>query len=246
MENNPKIITKKASRVRFTISNVLGGIGWQELFIIFVAVVLITSSLTLLSKISLLAGIITTVMVAMLTTFFISPNKNGDKLYYVVFIAIVFLFKSKKHNIENNNKVQIIKNRVAFHNGKQVRIYKINAVDLTFSTQEERNVPLYDFSNYMWTLNFDFEIIKIDSNLNFDKNKNYLTRVLKQNSLKNSQKQQLKNFLSMSEYLEKQNLKLEQNYYLIVFTNNNDKKIELSLLSYNQHLSLTLPTSEEI
>ncbi|WP_210369922.1 hypothetical protein, partial [Borreliella garinii] len=86
-------------------------------------------------------------------------------------------------------------------------------------------------------LNFDFEIIKIDSKLNFDKNKNYLTQTLKQDSLKNSQTQQLNNFLSMSEYLENQDLKLEQNYYLIVFTNNNDKKLELSLLSYNQHLS---------
>ncbi|WP_210376963.1 hypothetical protein, partial [Borreliella valaisiana] len=95
-------------------------------------------------------------------------------------------------------------------------------------------------------LNFDFEIIKIDSKLNFDKNKNYLTQTLKQDSLKNSQTQQLNNFLSMSEYLENQDLKLEQNYYLIVFTNNNDKKLELSLLSYNQHLSLTLPTREEI
>uniref|UniRef100_UPI001AEE4AB3 hypothetical protein n=1 Tax=Borreliella garinii TaxID=29519 RepID=UPI001AEE4AB3 len=83
-------------------------------------------------------------------------------------------------------------------------------------------------------LNFDFEIIKIDSKLNFDKNKNYLTQTLKQDSLKNSQTQQLNNFLSMSEYLENQDLKLEQNYYLIVFTNNNDKKLELSLLSYNQ------------
>ncbi|WP_210372096.1 hypothetical protein, partial [Borreliella garinii] len=81
---------------------------------------------------------------------------------------------------------------------------------------------------------------------NFDKNKNYLTQTLKQDSLKNSQTQQLNNFLSMSEYLENQDLKLEQNYYLIVFTNNNDKKLELSLLSYNQHLSLTLPTREEI
>ncbi|WP_210377075.1 hypothetical protein, partial [Borreliella garinii] len=88
--------------------------------------------------------------------------------------------------------------------------------------------------------------IKIDSKLNFDKNKNYLTQTLKQDSLKNSQTQQLNNFLSMSEYLENQDLKLEQNYYLIVFTNNNDKKLELSLLSYNQHLSLTLPTREEI
>ncbi|WP_210372241.1 hypothetical protein, partial [Borreliella garinii] len=86
----------------------------------------------------------------------------------------------------------------------------------------------------MRALNFDFEIIKIDSKLNFDKNKNYLTQTLKQDSLKNSQTQQLNNFLSMSEYLENQDLKLEQNYYLIVFTNNNDKKLELSLLSYNQ------------
>nr|WP_168175914.1 hypothetical protein [Spiroplasma melliferum] len=46
--------------------------------------------------------------------------------------------------------------------------------------------------------------------------------------------------------MEKPRFKLEQNYYLIVFTNNNDKKLELSLLSYNQHLSLTLPTSKEI
>ncbi|KDN02060.1 hypothetical protein BK60_14030 [Neisseria gonorrhoeae] len=98
----------------------------------------------------------------------------------------------------------------------------------------------------MRALNFDFEIIKIDSKLNFDKNKNYLAQTLKQDSLKNSQKHQLNNFLSMSEYLENQDLKLEQNYYLIVFTNNNDKKLELSLLSYNQHLSLTLPTSKEI
>ncbi|WP_375315664.1 hypothetical protein [Spiroplasma endosymbiont of Tipula paludosa] len=246
MENNPKIITKKASRVRFTVSNILGGIGLPELFIIFVAVVLITLSLTLLAKISLFAGIITTLMVAILTIFFISPNKNGDKLYYVLFIAVGFLFKSKKHNIENNNKVQIIKNRVVFYNGKQVLIYKINAVDLTLSTQEERNAPIYDFSNYMRALNFDLEIIKIDSNLNFEKNKHYLTRTLKQDNLKNSQKQQLNNFLSMSEYLENQDLKLEQNYYLIVFINNNDKKIELSLLSYNQNLSFTLPTSKEI
>ncbi|WP_053391589.1 VirB4 family type IV secretion system protein [Spiroplasma kunkelii] len=114
------------------------------------------------------------------------------------------------------------------------------------STQEERNTPIYDFSNYLRALNFDFEIIKIDSKLNFDKNKNYLTQTLKQDSLKNSQTQQLNNFLSMSKYLENQDLKLEQNYYLIVFKNNNDKKLELSLLSYNQHLSLTLPTSEEI
>ncbi|WP_210361313.1 hypothetical protein, partial [Borreliella garinii] len=73
-----------------------------------------------------------------------------------------------------------------------------------------------DFSNYLRALNFDFEIIKIDSKLNFDKNKNYLTQTLKQDSLKNSQTQQLNNFLSMSEYLENQDLKLEQNYYLIV------------------------------
>ncbi|WP_210379197.1 hypothetical protein, partial [Borreliella garinii] len=69
---------------------------------------------------------------------------------------------------------------------------------------------IYDFSNYLRALNFDFEIIKIDSKLNFDKNKNYLTQTLKQDSLKNSQTQQLNNFLSMSEYLENQDLKLEQ------------------------------------
>nr|WP_137165000.1 hypothetical protein [Spiroplasma melliferum] len=52
------------------------------------------------------------------------------------------------------------------------------------STQEERNTPIYDFSNYLRALNFDFEIIKIDSKLNFDKNKNYLAQTLKQDSLK--------------------------------------------------------------
>ncbi|QCO23222.1 hypothetical protein SRED_003084 (plasmid) [Spiroplasma melliferum] len=245
MENNTKIITKKASKVRFTVSNVLGGIGWPELFIIFVGVVLITLSLTLLAKLSLIAGIISAIVFAVLNIFFITPNKNGDKLYYVIFIALGFLFKPKKHNIENDSEIQIINNRVVFDN-KQILIYKINAVDLTLSTQEERNTPIYDFSNYLRALNFDFEIIKIDSKLNFDKNKNYLAQTLKQDSLKNSQKHQLNNFLSMSEYLENQDLKLEQNYYLIVFTNNNDKKLELSLLSYNQHLSLTLPTSKEI
>lgn len=97
MENNPKIITKKASRVRFTVSNALGGIGWAELFIIFVAVVLITLSLTLLAKLSLLAGVITAVIVAILTIWLIAPNKNGEKLYYVIFIALGFLFKPKKN-----------------------------------------------------------------------------------------------------------------------------------------------------
>ncbi|AXF97292.1 hypothetical protein [Spiroplasma phoeniceum] len=58
MENNPKIITKKASKVRFTVSNALGGIGWPELFIVFAAVVLITLSLTFLAKLSLLAGLL--------------------------------------------------------------------------------------------------------------------------------------------------------------------------------------------
>ncbi|WP_101519382.1 Mbov_0397 family ICE element conjugal transfer ATPase [Spiroplasma melliferum] len=245
MVNNTKIITKKASKVRFTVSNVLGGVGWPELFIIFASVVLITLSLTLLAKLSLIAGIISAIVFAVLNIFFITPNKNGDKLYYVIFIALGFLFKPKKHNIENDSEIQIINNRVVFDN-KQILIYKINAVDLTLSTQEERNTPIYDFSNYLRALNFDFEIIKIDSKLNFDKNKNYLAQTLKQDSLKNSQKHQLNNFLSMSEYLENQDLKLEQNYYLIVFTNNNNKKLELSLLSYNQHLSLTLPTSKEI
>ncbi|WP_053391588.1 hypothetical protein [Spiroplasma kunkelii] len=112
MENNSKIITKKASRVRFTVSNALGGIGWPELFIIFVAVVLITCSLTLLAKLSLLAGVITTVIVAIFTIFLISPNKNGEKLYYMIFIAFGFLFKRKKHNIENTSNIQIINNRV--------------------------------------------------------------------------------------------------------------------------------------
>lgn len=246
MENNTKIITKKASKVRFTVSNALGSIGWPELFVIFAAVVLITLSLTLLAKLSLLAGVITTVIVAILTIFLIAPNKNGEKLYYVIFVAIVFLFKNKNHKIENANTFADINKNSIFFNKKQALIYKINAVDLTLSTQEERNTPIYDFSNYLRGLNFDFEIIKIDSKLNFDKNKNYLTQTLKQDSLKNSQKHQLNNFLSMSEYLENQDLKLEQNYYLIVFTNNDNKKLELSLLSYNQHLSLTLPKSEEI
>nr|WP_137164999.1 hypothetical protein [Spiroplasma melliferum] len=73
----------------------LGGIGWPELFIIFVGVVLITLSLTLLAKLSLIAGIISAIVFAVLNIFFITPNKTVINYIMLFLLPLVFYLNQK-------------------------------------------------------------------------------------------------------------------------------------------------------
>lgn len=90
------------------------------------------------------------------------PTKNSTKLYSGILIAFKYIFVKKQNNdVLKISKIKKIENNVITFSNKVAVVYRIEAVDIYLTNQQERNIPIYKLSNIFKTIDIDFEICKI-------------------------------------------------------------------------------------
>lgn len=97
-DNKARIITKRASKIRFTISNALGGIGKVEIGIIVIDFLITALIFSFLFKYQIIASVLITIFMWLTSLILMFPTKNGNKVYSVIWTAFKYIFVKKQNN----------------------------------------------------------------------------------------------------------------------------------------------------
>jgi len=95
-ENKARIITKRASKIRFTISNALGGLGKVEIAIIVIDFLITALIFSFLFKYQIIASVLITIFMWLISLILMFPTKNGTKLYNVIWTAFKYILLKNK------------------------------------------------------------------------------------------------------------------------------------------------------
>lgn len=219
-ENKARIITKRASKIRFTISNALGGIGKVEIGIIVIDFLLTALIFSFLFKYQLIASVIVTIFIWLTSLILMFPTKNGTKLYSVLWTAFKYIF-IKKHNndVLKISKIKKIEDNIINFENKITIVYRIEASDISLANQQERDIPIYKLASIFKTIDIDYEICKIQIPYEFNEQIQNIDIILKNEKIKNK-KEQLENLKNWFLNLQYNNQKLKITYFLIINGNN--------------------------
>ncbi|WP_174481651.1 hypothetical protein [Spiroplasma endosymbiont of Danaus chrysippus] len=219
-DNKARIITKRASKIRFSISNALGGIGKVEIAIIFIDFFITAIFFSFLFKYQLIASVVFIIFIWLISLFLMFPTKNGTKLYSVLWTAFKYIF-IKKHNndVLKISKITKIEDNIINFVFKIDNVYRIEASDISLANQQERDVPIYKLASILKTIDIDYEICKIQIPYEFNEQIQNIDRILKNEKIKNK-KEQLENWKNWFLNLQYNNQKLKTTYFLIINGNN--------------------------
>lgn len=219
-DNKARIITKRASKIRFSISNALGGIGKVEIAIIVIDFFITALFFSFLFKYQLIASVILIIFIWLISLFLMFPTKNGTKLYSVLWIAFKYIF-IKKHNndVLKISKIKKIEDNIINFENKIAIVYRIEASDISLANQQERDIPIYKLVSILKTIDIDYEICKIQIPYEFNEQIQNIDRILKNEKMK-KKKEQLENWKNWFSNLQYNNQKLKTTYFLIINGNN--------------------------
>lgn len=244
-----KIITKKASSAKWVISDILGGIGWAEIFIILFTIFIISGLSFLANKITPIGFAFIALFLICFSIFLIMPTTHNKKLYQHIIIAIKFLFIKKTIKIDNVTNFQNIKENAIIFKDKIGLVFKIEAKDLIMSDQIEQERYINSFSKIFNVLSQQIEILKIDKTFNLHNQKLNIDKLLKK-SFNTKKEAILKGNKKIFNLVEDENETKAQEFYLIVYIKQEEfklfkRKIEVSLLSIN-NINFMIPTQKEV
>ncbi|RUO86089.1 hypothetical protein [Spiroplasma endosymbiont of Megaselia nigra] len=219
-DNKARIITKRASKIRFTISNALGGIGKVEIAIIVIDFLITALIFSFLFKYQIIASVLITIFMWLTSLILMFPTKNGTKLYNVVWTAFEYIFVKKQNNdVLKISQIQKIENNTIKFKHKTSIVYRIEAVDISLDNQQERDTPIYKLASIFKTIDIDFEICKIQTPYEFNEQiKNIDNLLVKEKTeFKKTQLTNLKNWYLNLQY---SNQKLKTAYFLMITADN--------------------------
>lgn len=219
-DNKARIITKRASKIRFSISNALGGIGKVEIAIIVIDFFITALFFSFLFKYQLIVSVVLNIFIWLISLFLMFPTKNGTKLYSVLWTGFKYIF-IKKHNndvLKISNIKKIEDNIINFEN-KIAIVYRIEASDISLANQQERDIPIYKLASILKTIDIDYEICKIQIPYEFNEQIQNIDIILK-NEKREKNKEQLENWKNWFLNLQYNNQKLKTTYFLIINGNN--------------------------
>ena len=248
MEDKERIITKRASKLKFTISNAFGGVGKIEIIIIVINFFITALLFSFLAKYLIIASILITIFIWLVGLFLIFPTKTGTKLYYVLWIGIKYIFAKKENtNILEISNILEIKNNMIVFPDKKAFVFRIEATDISLANQAERDVPIFKLASIFKTLDFNFEISKIQIPYNFKNQVDFLKKII--NSEKRDVvKKQLLNWENNYSELELNIDNLKTVYYLILYGDefeNINKKIRFVINELDNHIKFLKASFEE-
>lgn len=189
-DNKARIITKRASKIRFNISNALGGIGKVEIVIIVIDFFITALFFSFLFKYQLIASVVLIIFIWLISLFLMFPTKNGTKLYSVLWIAFKYIF-IKKHNndVLKISKIKKIEDNIINFENKIAIVYRIEASDISLANQQERDIPIYKLASILKTIDIDYEICKIQIPYEFNEQIQNIDMILKNEKMKNKKEQ---------------------------------------------------------
>lgn len=193
-DNKARIITKRTSKIRFSISNSLGGIGKVEIAIIVIDFFITAIFFSFLFKYQLIASVVLIIFIWLISLFLMFPTKNGTKLYSVLWTAFKYIF-IKKHNndVLKISKIKKIEDNIINFENKITIVYRIEASDISLANQQERDIPIYKLASILKTIDIDYEICKIQIPYEFNEQIQNIDMILKNEKMKNK-KEQLENW----------------------------------------------------
>jgi hypothetical protein len=152
-DNKARIITKRASKICFSISNALGGIGKVEIAIIVIDFFITALIFSFLFKYQLIASVIITIFMWLTSLILMFPTKNGTKLYNVIWIAFKYIFVKKHNNdVLKISKIKKIEDNIINFENKIAIVYRIEARDISLANQQERDIPIYKLVSIFKTI----------------------------------------------------------------------------------------------
>ncbi|MBW3058901.1 hypothetical protein D6D54_07740 [Spiroplasma poulsonii] len=219
-DNKARIITKRASKIRFTISNALGGIGKVEIAIIVIDFLITALIFSFLFKYQIIASVLITIFMWLTSLILMFPTKNGNKVYSVIWTAFKYIFVKKQNNdVLKISQIQKIENNTIKFKHKTSVVYRIEAVDISLANQQERDIPIYKLASIFKTIDIDFEICKIQIPYEFNEQiKNIDNLLFKEKT--EFKKTQLINWKNWYMNLQYGNQKLKTAYFLMITADN--------------------------
>ncbi|MFJ1522229.1 hypothetical protein, partial [Spiroplasma sp. ald] len=247
-DNKVRIITKRASKIRFTISNALGGIGKVEIAIIVIDFLITALIFSFLFKYQIIASVLITIFMWLISLILMFPTKNGTKLYNVIWTAFKYIFVKKQNNdVLKISKIKKIENNVITFSNKVAVVYRIEAVDISLANQQERDIPIYKLSSIFKTIDIDFEICKIQIPYEFNKQIQNIDNLLskEKTEFKKTQLTNLKNWYLNLQY---SNQKLKTAYFLMITADNVssiNQKLRYIINEFDNNIKFIKATLEE-
>ncbi|WP_342264087.1 hypothetical protein [Spiroplasma endosymbiont of Clivina fossor] len=152
-DNKARIITKRASKIRFTISNALGGIGKVEIAIIVINFLITALIFSFLFKYQIIVSVIITIFMWLTSLILMFPTKNGTKLHNVIWTAFKYIFVKKHNNdVLKISKIKKIEDNIINFENKIAIVYRIEARDISLANQQERDIPIYKLASILKTM----------------------------------------------------------------------------------------------
>lgn len=247
-DNKARIITKRASKIRFTISNALGGIGKVEIAIIVIDFLITALIFSFLFKYQIIASVLITIFMWLTSLILMFPTKNGTKLYSVIWTAFKYIFVKKQNNdVLKISKIKKIEDNIINFENKIAVVYRIETVDISLANQQERDIPIYKLASIFKTIDIDFEICKIQTPYEFNEQIKHIDNFLKQekNEFKKTQLTNLKNWYLNLQY---NNQKLKTTYFLIITGDNVtliNQKLRYVINEFDNNIKFIKATFEE-
>ncbi|UNF62774.1 Mbov_0397 family ICE element conjugal transfer ATPase [Spiroplasma poulsonii] len=247
-DNKARIITKRASKIRFTISNALGGIGKVEIAIIVIDFLITALIFSFLFKYQIIASVLITIFMWLTSLILMFPTKNGTKLYSVVWTAFKYIFVKKQNNdVLKISQIQKIENNTIKFKHKTSVVYRIEAVDILLANQQERDTPIYKLASIFKTIDIDFEICKIQIPYEFNEQIKNIDNLLfkEKTEFKKTQLTNLKNWYMNLQY---SNQKLKTAYFLIITADNItliNQKLRYVINEFDNNIKFIKATLEE-
>lgn len=247
-DNKARIITKRASKICFSISNALGGIGKVEIAIIVIDFFITALIFSFLFKYQLIASVIITIFMWLTSLILMFPTKNGTKLYNVIWIAFKYIFVKKHNNdVLKISKIKKIEDNIINFENKIAIVYRIEARDISLANQQERDIPIYKLASIFKTIDIDFEICKIQTPYEFNHQIQHIDNFLKQEKTE-FKKRQLKNWKNWFLNLQYNNQKLKTVYFLIINGSNIaliNQKLRYIINEFDNNIKFIKATFEE-
>lgn len=247
-ENKARIITKRASKIRFTISNALSGIGKVEIAIIVIDFLITALIFSFLFKYQIIASVLITIFMWLTSLILMFPTKNGAKLYNVIWTAFKYIFVKKQNNdVLKISQIQKLENNTIKFKHKTSVVYRIEAVDISLANQQERDTPIYKLASIFKTIDIDFEICKIQIPYEFNEQIKNIDNLLakEKTEFKKTQLTNLKNWYLNLQY---GNQKLKTAYFLMITADNVtliNQKLRYVINEFDNNIKFIKATFEE-